>query len=251
MNEEILVNLQQLTNEKNLKIASSISNENLEKDQEKFIETKLGQAINKGINIGLKAILPNVIEDEIIAVKDSLLTEGFSAAVDTAIKEATNLGKSLTGIVTGNFENISQIKDAIKKGGLIDTISSLLSTGIEWAEHKGYITRDVSVMIEKGKETIMNTITSNIEETLGNQIEAVEKMDGYIDKWYKYYEEQNFNNMEYQYDKIKEYIKEVIPLEETLKKARTVENLHELIKNNGKNFDITNEEKELAEMLVR
>ncbi len=115
MNEDILVNFQQLTDEKNLRIASSISNENLEKEQDKFIETKVGQAINKGINIGLKAILPNVIEDEFIAVKDSLLTEGFSAAIDTAIKEATNLGKSLTGIVTGNFENISQIKDAIKK----------------------------------------------------------------------------------------------------------------------------------------
>ncbi len=105
-------------------------------------------------------------------------------------------------------------------------------------------------MIEKGKDTIMNTIANNIEETLGNQAEAVEKMDGYIDKWYKYYEEKDFNNMEYQYSKIQEYFKTVIPLEETLKKARTVENLHELIKNKGKDFNLSSEEKELAEMLV-
>ncbi len=250
MDEEILVNLQQIAKGNNISITKAKTNEDLEKEQTKFLETKLGQAINKGINMGLKAVLPNFIEDEIIAVKDSLLTEGFSAAVDTAIKEAVNMGKSLTGIVTGNFENISQIKDAIKKGGLLDTVSDLLSTGIDWARRKGYISNSTSNLIERGKNTIMSTITNNIEETLGNQIEAVEKMDGYIDKWYKYYEEKNFNNMEYQYDKIQEYIKNVIPLEETLKKARTVENLHELIKNNGKKFDISNEEKELAEMLA-
>ena len=39
-------------------------------------------------------------------------------------------------------------------------------------------------------------------------------------------------------------------LESILKKARTVENLHELIKNNGKNFELNSNEKELAEMLA-
>ncbi len=53
--------------------------------------------------------------------------------------------------------------------------------------------------------------------------------------WNQYYNEQNFVNMEYQYNKIEEYLKEVFPLEDVLKRARTVENLHELIKNNGRN----------------
>lgn len=57
--------------------------------------------------------------------------------------------------------------------------------------------------------------------------------------------------MEYQYSKIEEYLKEVIPLEDVLKRARAVENLHELIKNNGRNFDLTQEEKELATMLAQ
>ena len=42
--------------------------------------------------------------------------------------------------------------------------------------------------------------------------------------------------MEYQYDKLQEYWEEVIPLEEVLKKARIVENLHELINNPYKNI---------------
>ena len=56
--------------------------------------------------------------------------------------------------------------------------------------------------------------------------------------------------MEYQYEKIQEYLEEVIPLEETLKKARQLENLHELIKSKGKDFNLTEEEKELANILV-
>ncbi len=97
----------------------------------------------------------------------------------------------------------------------------------------------------------MKTIKTGVDNTLDNQVEAIEKLDKYITKWNKYYNEQNFVKMEYQYTKIEEYLKEVIPLEDVLKRARAVENLHELIKNNGRNFDLTQEEKELATMLAQ
>ena len=97
----------------------------------------------------------------------------------------------------------------------------------------------------------MKTIKTGVDNTLDNQVDAIEKLDKYITKWNQYYNEQNFVNMEYQYNKIEEYLKEVIPLEDVLKRARTVENLHELIKNNGRNFDLTQEEKELATILAQ
>ncbi len=97
----------------------------------------------------------------------------------------------------------------------------------------------------------MKNIKTGVDNTLDNQVEAIEKLDKYITKWNQYYNEQNFVNMEYQYNKIEEYLKEVFPLEDVLKRARAVENLHELIKNNGRNFDLTQEEKELATMLAQ
>lgn len=97
----------------------------------------------------------------------------------------------------------------------------------------------------------MKNIKTGVDNTLDNQVEAIEKLDKYITKWNQYYNEQNFVNMEYQYNKIEEYLKEVFPLEDVLKRARTVENLHELIKNKGRNFDLTQEEKELATMLAQ
>lgn len=55
--------------------------------------------------------------------------------------------------------------------------------------------------------------------------------------------------MEYQYKKINEYIEKVVPLESVLKEARELQNLHTLIKNNGKNFNISEEEKALTNLL--
>ena len=55
--------------------------------------------------------------------------------------------------------------------------------------------------------------------------------------------------MEREYEKIKEKLKEVMPLENTIKEARTIENLHMLIKNNDQNFNLNNQELELAKML--
>ena len=56
--------------------------------------------------------------------------------------------------------------------------------------------------------------------------------------------------MQREYEKIKEKLNELLPIENTLKEARTIENLHNLIKNNGQNFNLTNEQLELANMLA-
>ena len=253
MNINILEKAENIAKENNVSIEECIEKAKLEREQNNFLKTNIGQAINGAIDLGIKIILPDCIEEEIISVKDSLLTEGFSAAVDTAIEEATNLGKSAIGILTGTFENISQVKKAIKNGGLIDTVSDLLDTAVDWAKKKGYISKGIASTLKKGKKTVEKNIRRGVDNTLENQAEAIDKIDGYINKWYKYFEEKNFQNMEYQYEKIEKYIKEVIPLEQTLKKARTVENLHELIKNSKKSerFELTDQEKELAEMLSK
>ena len=97
----------------------------------------------------------------------------------------------------------------------------------------------------------MDNVKDGIDNSLEEQVNSIDKINGYIEKWYKYYEEKNFTRMEYQYNKIEENLNNVMPLESILKKARTVENLHELIKNNGKNFELNSNEKELAEMLTK
>ena len=56
--------------------------------------------------------------------------------------------------------------------------------------------------------------------------------------------------MEREYQKIKEKLKEVMPLEKTINEARAIENIHTLIKNNGHDFNISKEQLALAGLLV-
>ena len=56
--------------------------------------------------------------------------------------------------------------------------------------------------------------------------------------------------MEKQFNKIEKELKVVMPLENVLNKARIIENLHNLIKNNGQNFNLSKEEIELANKLI-
>ena len=55
--------------------------------------------------------------------------------------------------------------------------------------------------------------------------------------------------MEKEYNKIEKEIKNLAPIEKIIDNVKIIENLHTLIKNNGKNFNLTKEEIELAEKL--
>ena len=240
----------------NLEINNNINLENRKsqevtyENQKSFLETNLGQVINGGIDLGLKALLPDIIEDEVIEIKDSILTDGFKAGIKTAINNVVDMGKGVLGIFTGKFENMSQVKSVIEKGGLIDSISDVLDWGINKAKQNNLIENTTASLIKKGKNTILNTVNNNIENNLTSQIESVEKVDKYIEKWNEYYKEQDFTNMEKQYNKLENELEKIMPLENTITKARVVENLHNLIKNNGKNFNLSNEELELANKLI-
>lgn len=225
------------------------NNIELEKEQKNFLETALGKTINTGIDIGIRAVLPDYIEDQIIDIKDNLIKYGLKDGIKKSIDDAINLGKSAIGIVSGNFENISQMQEAVKSGGIIDNVSSLLDSVINRVQSKGLINSTVARTIKQGKNLILNNVEKNIENTFNNQIKAISYTEKYIDNWKNYFENKNFDGMEKEYKKIKQEIKSLVPIEKMINEARTIENLHNLIKNNGQNFNLTQEQIELAEKL--
>ena len=119
--------------------------------QQNFLQTTIGKTINSAIDIGLKAVLPDIIEDQIIDIKNAILENGFSEGIKEVINSSINTGKSLMGIVTGNFENVSQIQMAVKKGGILDKISELLDYGINIANNKKLIDKSISNLLKNGK----------------------------------------------------------------------------------------------------
>lgn len=226
-----------------------LNNNQIINEQKNFLNTSLGKVINAGIDIGLKYLLPEFLEDQIIDIKDTILENGFKDGLKKGIDSAIDLGKSALGIVTGEFDNVGQIQTAVKEGGIIDTVSSLLDKAIDLSEDKNLIDKSICNIIKAGKNTILEQVSKNIEEELTSQIKAIEKLNKYCGNWNEYYSNKDFEGMEKEYKKMKVQIKNIIPIENTIKTTRYIENLHNLIKNNGKNFDLSNEEIELAKML--
>lgn len=219
-------------------------------DQTKFIETTLGKTINFGLDIGLRALLPDYIEQQVIEIKNTLMQEGFSNGIKKVVSSAIDFGKSAIGIVTGNFENISQVQTAIKNGGIIDSVSGIVDSVLNRVNKTGKLPYNITNTIRKGKNIILNSITNKIEEEFTNQLDAAEKLQKYENNWKQYFNNKDFIGMQREYEKIREKLKILIPMEKTLKQARTIENLHTLIKNNGQDFNLSKEELELVNLLA-
>ena len=195
-------------------------------------------------------ILPDFVEESVVEIKDAFLENGFKEGISTAINNAINLGKSVLGIFTGEFDNISQARDAIKSGGIIDGISNLLDSILQKTNSTGLISNNIAKIISSGKNAILDSISNKIENEFTSQIDGIEKLTKYESNWKEYFNKKDFNGMEREYEKIQEKLKEIMPLENTIKQARVIENLHTLIKNNNQDFNLTKEQEELANLLI-
>lgn len=233
-----------------MEIGNEISNNfEIENKQSEFFNTMIGKMVNNAMDIGLRSILPDLIENQIIDIKNAIIENGLKDGIQTATKSIKDFAKSVIGLTTGKFENISQVELAIKKGGITDTISYLLDKALDKTYRMGVTNKTITSLIKNGKNVILNNLTNNIRSELNYQTNSLEKMDKYINNWKNYYENKDFEGMSKEMIKIKSQLKGLIPLENTIKEARRVETLHNLIKNNGQNFEITELEKELSKKL--
>ena len=240
------MNIGNLEKNNNIEINNNLVNENTQKN---FLETTLGQTINTAVDMGIRAILPDFIDDQIIKLKDNLLNYGLKDGIKESIDDAFNLGKSAIGIFTGNFESISQMQNAVQSGGLIDRISSLLDTVVDKVKDAGLINRTVANAIAQGKDIILSNLESNIASTFNKQYEAIDNINRFIGNWKEYFENKDFSGMEKEYKKIEIQLKNIAPIENTINDAKSIQLLHNLIKNNGQDFNLSKEQLELAEKL--
>lgn len=222
-------------------------NNNIKIEKNNFLNNIIGKTINNAIDIGLKSILPDLIENQIIDIKDALLENGLKAGIETAVDSAINFGKSTVGIFTGNFENMTQVRTAVADGGIVDTMSEILDKVIDRTYQKGYINKSVSTIIKNGKNVLLDNISSNIKNQLEQQTNIAENLSRYVENWKECYNNKDFEGMSKEYSKIQKYQKDIIPLENILKETKKIEVLHNLIKNNNKNFEITDLEKEVTQ----
>ena len=131
--------------ENNLNTEKTILNNEINgKVQNNFLESTLGKTINAAVDIGLRWAIPDLIEDEVINIKNSLIKGGLKEGINTAVSSAIDLGKSAMGIFTGNFESISQAQNAVKTGitfgsALAMVISYTTWKSVGWAIFHGLL----------------------------------------------------------------------------------------------------------------
>ena len=226
------------------------NNIEVEKEQKSFLETTLGGIINTGLDVGIKFLLPDFIEDGVIEIKNAILKDGFKEGLNTAIDEAIDLGKSALGIVTGKFDDINQMQKAVETGGIIDSISKGIDLALNKINEKGKISNNIINVIKKGKNLILDNISSNIEEMIVDQENQINSFQNSIENWKDAFERQDFDLMENEMKNINGFLEKIMPLENLIKDARKVENIHNIIKNNNKNFNINSLELEAAKALA-
>ena len=78
----------------------------------------------------------------------------------------------------------------------------------------------------------------------------LEKVSKYIENWKNSYNNKDLVGMEREYNKLKKQIDSITPLQSTINEAKKIENVHTLLKNKGKNYELSEVEQELANKLV-
>ena len=217
--------------------------------QEPILKNSLWKTINSGIDIGLRYVFPNFMENDIINLKNNLMDYGLKDGIKKSINSIIEKGKNLFGIVSGNFQDIEQIKKAIIDGNIIDTISDLLDITIDKASKDKKVDLTISKAIKIGKNSILSNIEKNIKNDISEQVKLNNNLVKYINNWKNAFSSKDFKGMEKEYEKINKELKKLIPVENIIKEARYVENIHNLIKNNGNNFNLSEDEIELAKKL--
>ncbi len=238
-----------LTNSLSNGLSNSLnSNQSLSNQQNSFLQSSLWKTINSGLDVGIKALLPDFLEEAVIGIKDALVNNGLQGGIQKAI----NMAKEVTfsGVINNVYENITQAYNSLKSGNLICEVGEAVTSSIDKATKNNEISADVSTTLTNGTQILMNSIEANIKESFKDQLNSLEKLNKYNNNWRECFEKRDFTGMEKEYKKIENALNKVMPTENTIKQARIIENLHTLIKNNNKNFDVSDEQIELAKKLA-
>lgn len=221
----------------------------LSKEETSFFETTFGKIIDSGIDVGIRIIFPDLLEDEIIDIKNVIINEGFKSGIEETKESFNDVGKSIKGIFTGNFENLDQIDIAVKKGGLIDSVSKMVDTGLKIVTESDLLDKNISKVIKASKNVLLDSVTAKIEDGVKDQVRSIEKLKEHIEKWENAFNEKDFDKMKKTYTFVKKYSEQTMPIEELIAKSNEIENIQKLLENNGGNFEISETNLELSKVL--
>lgn len=239
---DILENINELSN----KLSSKLELINI---QDNFMKSTIGQIVNSAVDIGLKTMLPDYIENEVIEVKDSLMQGGLKEGLNTAIEKTIEFGKKALGLDnTTELTSINQAKETIEKGNLISNISNNINSVLDKMLKSQEISQGTVNNIKNKEDVVLDNINANVEVEFSKEQKALEKIEKYISNWEKSYLKKDLEGLTKEYDKIQKQIKNIMPIRNIIDNINKIENIHKLIENDEK-FDFNKMYLDLAEKL--
>ena len=220
-----------------------------QKLQELNTNLNLSKVVNNALDIGLKAILPDVIEDEVIQIKDAFIQNGFVAGLEEAKQKVEEVYKSIKGLFTGEFDSLGEIKKLLQKNGILDTASTLIDKITKTLSDKKIINKSVSNLIKEGKKIILNALEGELKSYYKIDDYDLEKLQTQIDEWKESYKNNDIKTMEKIAKQITGTLQKNEKIEKVLTQAQNIEKAQNFIDQKGGIENITESEKQILEQL--
>lgn len=217
--------------------------------QAKNIKIDIGNLANTGLEFGLRTILPDFIEDDIIEIKDTFIEEGFIDGIQNIIDKAEDIGKSITGIFTGKFETVEQIKRLIQKDGILEYTSDIIDSILKKMLSKKIINKSTYNLIKTGKKEIINSLEDQLEGYYKTDKYSIEDLEKYCNEWKESFKQKDYQSMENTMKKINRRLEKNKILEKTIEEARNIKKIQEYISKKGSIDNLSEKEKELLEKI--
>ena len=217
--------------------------------QTKNIKIDIGNIANAGLEFGLRTILPDFIEDDVIEIKDTFIEEGFIDGVQSIIDKAEDIGKSITGKFTGRFETVEQIKRLIQKDGILEYTSDIIDNILKKMLSKKIISKSTYNLIRTGKKEIVNSLEDQLDGYYKIDEYNVEELEKYCNEWKESYNKKDYQSMQSAMKKINKRLEKNKMIETTINQARNIEKIQEYIDKKGSIDNLSEKEKELLEKI--
>lgn len=215
----------------------------------KEININMPKIANNALNFGLKAILPDFIEDDIIQIKDSFINEGFEKGLEEAKEKAEEVWKSVKGVFTGEFDTVGEIQKLIQKNGILDTASDLVDKITKLLLSKKIINKTTYNLIKTGKKEILNALEGELNNYYKIDTYDLERLNEQIEKWQKNYNDSDYESMEKTAKTILNILDKVDQIEAVINKARNIQKVQKYIQEKGSKEKLTKAERKLIEAI--
>lgn len=202
---------------------------------------------NIALDLGIRAALPNYIEDQVIEIKNIILKNGVKEGVKEISNKAKNIFETFVG--KNGKTKISELRELTKQNGLMKSFSKILSEAIDFSIKHKMISKEVGSLLKSGKNAMVSDFSRKLENKMMKEIKAVEKFKEAYIKWEKGLENNDLEeiNKNYEiiiknYNKISSDLKDIIDVEK-------VEYINNYLNKNG-DKEIEKEDFELLKKIA-